>query len=678
MLSAKKAPTRARKSIATATCLMSASLFWSSICHAELVFSDNGRALSLAIPEGYKNDQGILAVQLDGYDISQFVSVSESVIDVSLDAPVQDGQHSIQILLIGQDGSISTLVDLNAAFQNQRPVEWEANTTFSQTYLTDHKNYPDNAEKLHGNGGLDARVAQTNNDWAWEGSISTLYDTNSQNNADLNEWAIAQYRLAAEAHGEIVNTGLSLGHIQANSESLLFSSFERRGLAAHISSADNAHTLNVFAMRSDPSSRYDGGLNVPGDSDIRSVGGESSMTIVDEHLRLSVGYVDGHTDQGVSDPDLRQVFGGNAWNSALDAYAFSQKLWLHAEYAESDFDSDGVGEGEDSKTDSASQALIQWSSDASLGWFDYWRAQYRYQEVGPDFYSVGNLSLPGDLSLNQARLEGGTDTVALVFDVSQEQTNVDDQADKATQTLDRLDISISYSPYVDLESVVWQFFGAPSLSTGLIQATHSQPRSDSLEQGFDLDQRSLETRIDMTFSAEKYNWGMSVNRIDLDDKTTEIIQGTETIYEPGSDQIQDSFSITGGWMPNERFGLNLFAQWSRLTETDSNNEFDSNNFGFDGTYSIIPDTLDLLFSYNHGIENSHFANPGYLDSKFQNKYGSVKLSWYCLKARDQHPGLVSYISGTWNQQQDKVVESNNEDWAIYIGLDLIWAASGSI
>ncbi len=681
MSSVKTPSYRSRRALAMVTLLAAVNLLWSAATYAELTFADNGQGLSLPLPSGYASSLGEIAVQIDGYDVSHFVRVSESTIDVSMDAPVEPGPHSLQILLIGNDGSISTLLDTSATFEtdNNHPVDWEANATFSHTYLADDKNFPEDADKHHSNGGMEAQLVQSRDSWNWQGSVSALYDSNSDNDSDLNEWAIAQYRLAAEAQGEHINSGLTLGHVQANRESLLFSSFERRGLAAHFRSADEAHSFDIFAMRSDATSRYDGSLSVPGNSDIRSVGGESSVTLIDEQLLLSVAYVDGNTDQGVTDPDLRRVFGGDAWNAAIDAYAFSQKLWFHAEYAESDFDSDGLQEGEASKSDSATQAVLQWSSDESgLSLFDYWRAQLRYQEVGPEFYSIGNLSLPGDISLHQGRLEGGTDTLSVSLDISREQTNVDDQADKATQTLDITDISVAYSPYIEQESRTWRILGAPSLSAGLTQADHSQPRSDSIAQGFDLDQRSLESRIELTFNAERYNWGVSAHRVDLEDKSTRIIQGTETIYEPGSDQLQESFGMNGGWQPNNRLVLNLFAQWSRLKEKDFNNTYDSSNFGIDGQYLIIPETLDLVMSYNHGIESSDFGDPGYLDGEFQNSYGSAKLSWHCLQARDRRPGLVSYLNGVWNRQQDKTLDSSDEDWAIYIGLDLLWAASGSI
>lgn len=621
-----------------------------------------------------------LAFQFDGYDVTELVWVDGDQLILQFSVPISPGGHALQVLQFTDDGEIRTLYDDQIWIDSDDAsnTSWQANIGFTQRYRLNEKNYPQDSVPKDTTGSLNLSAEQARQGSLLHADVSGVYDLASQNNPDLNEWAIAQYKLMAEVSGEKMKGSVTVGHIQPKQESLLFSGFERRGMAVDVGSTDDQYRAQVFSLNTLATTAYDQDLTVPDDNEERSLGATSSASIWEENLILSVNYIDAKTDFGEDDPQFRRVYGGDAWSTALDSFLFSNRFWMHLEYAESTFDSDGYDVGDDEKRDEAQQALIQLSSDQSeAGFFDYWSAELRYQEVGEDFYSLGNFSLPGDVRMHSGRAEASVFGVTLQGEVSQEETNIDQQTDRVTQTLDVSSVGISYSPLVDAGQGAWLWIGAPTLSLSHTRSDNKQPWEESVLFGFDLNQSSDETMAELSFNSLNFYWGVSAQQFETKDKAQEIFVNGELIFTPGPDQEQKTYSAFWGWQPDSKTFLNLFTDVSRHREKGVENEYRTQNYGVEGQVELLADKADFQFAYNRSYDQSEYSEFEDFNTKYQSEYGNAKLIWHWQQADHIKPNIDTFLNGVWNLDQDKLTSTNLERWAIYMGIDIAYSGAGS-
>ncbi|MEX1032598.1 MAG: hypothetical protein WDZ30_04510 [Cellvibrionaceae bacterium] len=662
------------------------SLFFISEVAAQsepIVLSTEDSGLSVVLPATAFQEGHRLAVEIDGYDVTAFARIEGTNLILQLDTPLPKGTHYLTVLLFLPNGNIETLVErsLTVRLSTQTNTQWYANSSFINSYRAGEKEESQYQGISHSsaNGSLEAGSNTTNGRWQLDTRLQSMYDSVSENNPPHNnEWVIPDYRVATSYTGDRLMGALAVGNVYVADENLLFSNFNKRGAEAELNDQLDTFRLKIFGVNSEPTTRYDGDHGIPSRGE-RTSGGTGTVSLADEYFQLSVGYVAGETTlggAGVGGFEDATVYGGDSWNLGMDSRWLQNSLWLHLEYAESSFDSDGLDFGADAEKDSATSAFLQLSSTGSLGsgWFDYWTGRLRYQTVGSDFFSMGNLYLPGDLESNSVLMQASKGNGGVQGEWSRERNNVDDNPHLPEQTLTRKGVLVSYANSTsETFRWLWDVVGAPSSNVSLYRTNHSQPLMDSLAVGYDLDNETDETSVALTFSQPTWNWGVQYQIVDRHDYSIPIVFDNFILYEPPSDTRNRLTSLNFGWVPSNRASISASLQWNTFEETDADNTFRTRNYNIDSFLRVIPDKLTLLVNYNLGRDQSRYGINNFFDDDRKNQSGNVQLSWHAMDWRPQRPAIDVYLKGLYGKQEGRAFNLVNEQWSAYLGMQIQFA-----
>jgi hypothetical protein len=364
--------------------------------------------------------EAALIVEIDGYDVTAVVRIEFGILIVpTRGLALAPGEHRLRVLVSQPGGDIDTILDqvlevagssaasqsqsLNVLLGSQWRVAEHPDEDFAGTNRAEHR------ATLHWN------AERESSEWALRGAVDALYDSVTVNSPGGSVWQAPDYLLQAERRFETGSVGVGLGDDPIALGNLLFSGFSRRGLRVDLHALDERVQMQAFTLNSEPVTAFDAEV-IPHQSAGGVQGGFAAIAPLPAHpewLRITSGYVSGETTLGgvgIASADASTQYGGQAWNTALDSWGFGSALWLHAEYARSRFDSDGLNTGDGELDDDASHFAAQLSSNArlSIPGIEQWTLGAEHQQVGPRFYSLGNFMLPGDLALDHNYLRLGT------------------------------------------------------------------------------------------------------------------------------------------------------------------------------------------------------------------------------------------------------------------------------
>lgn len=669
-----------------------------------------------------------LAVELDGYDVSALISRSDSDFLLDMPSPLADGSHPLLVLVFYANGNVATLLEASVevaagsapqasdeaaaapdpgtdttAVLAAEPASAEAATAvdayapdaaplahrytlyglLSNNYRVDEKdaaNYPD-SPRYASNGGISYRGEGAGADWQWQGELDALYDNLSENNPNGYEWELPNYRLAASRGTGLSRQGLALGTYNVLREDLMFSAYQRRGVALTLGDAlSSPLQLEVFGLQSEPLTDYRRRLGYPQSSEERSAGGLLTFTPLQENpqwLQFSAAYINGETtDSGVGwwSPDQQTRYGGDSWNIAVDSRLGNNSLWLHGDYARSSFDSDGLGIGEDARTDTSHDLQTQFSSGEWFpsGPFDQWNLTLQRREVGLDFFTLGNLSLPGDLQLDRANWQAFVGNLQLEAELARETNNLDDQDDIADQVAHRQVLNLYYYPMVDSNALPWRILGMPSLNAGVTETRRRQDREDAQVVGFDLNDETRESLVGVNFYHNRWNWSVQHTLQETRDDSQAVEQNGYLIYEPPSDQRNRFTTLQVGYMPWDVLSISTSWQWNKQRESDDDNLYRSVSRGLDVAWQIVPERWLLNASYYRGRDTSHFGDGDFLGDSMLQQTANLQLTWTQMQPDGLNPGLDWFIKSSYAKQDSDLYDQVLEDWQLLLGFDLRW------
>ncbi len=653
----------------------------------EDIVVSNERSINVPLPEWTtRQNDATIATELDGYDISPFTSINGNMLELRLETPLSPGKHSLNVSLFLPDGEIESLVyeDLYIEGAAEHAGNWRINSTFSSSYLAGHddnRSYRDRS-RYSGNAALTVQGEQQSGDWTVSADAQAIYDSNKENNPDLKHWVLPEYHLNSAYRGSAGRASIGAGNINFEQESLLFSSFQRRGATADMITDSERYRLRFFGVQPEPATTMDRDLVTSSEDIEQNVGMTAGANLLDQHLMLNVGYIGGETRLGSSNLyalDEPTLYGGDSWNMAVDSIWMNNSLWLHLEYAQSKFDIDGIGIGRDEERDSAHQLVLQLSSEGEFGsgWFDYWSASLQRKSVGYAFYSLGNLNLPGDSELSRLHLQGAHGGLSLEAELAREESNIDNRPFMPTQTHDNTGITLNFIPMnLNPDSRIWRLLGSPGLTYRYNRTHHYQLDSDALLVGYDLDNRVDESELSLKFDHPSWNWGLQYQLVDQVELSHEVVSDGFLLYQPASDQRNALTALQLGWNPNQRLSLNLQLQWNKRDELDLNNIYRSRNLGLDASFQLVPETLMLQLGYNYSGTQSRLRDEFMPDEDYISQTANTQLTWHALKAKGSGPAMDLFFRGGYGKQDNRTYAQVDEQWSTHIGFNMHWGAGG--
>jgi hypothetical protein len=645
--------------------------------------TDN-RSLSLSLPgSAFARDGTQLAVDIDGYDVTAFARIEDRRLVIELDAALAGGEHSLALLAFHADGSDEVLADAVFDIVATGQGEWALNTLLESNYRVQDSSGPDyaNTEPLANAGSLAFSAHAARGNRGYGATVEAAYDEANRSVAGVDEWLLPSYELYAGYGGETAAAWAVAGNIGIDRDDLLFSSYQRRGAALETAAGSGRFTFKGFAVGSQPRSGFDGNYLYPSDSNDRSAGLSTALIVAGKHLELGGAYIDGKSrfgGDGFSPQYELPVFGGDTWNVSLDSRWLDDDVWFHLERAGSEFDADGIGFGRRPVRDDAFQASLQVQSGERLGSgpFAYWSAVLRHSSVGRDFYSIGNLSLPGNLEATSAWLQGGFTSVVVDLELAREKTNPDSDPAQASQTLERSGLTIAWSPAtVNLETGLFGLLGAPSATAWIYRIDNSQPDDDAMLAGFDVDDVTRETGLSLAFARDALNWSIEYGAIDYDDRSMAVIDNGFVVYEPYSDSRNRYLTLMVGWAPGERFGLEAHLQRNALEELDFGDEYRSSSYGVSGNFVLVPRKLSLVASLTRGEDRARYGDTQFAPDRLESDFASLQVNWRVAQGEGKRPVANLFLKGNYGRNDDSGLPGVADFWAIFLGGSLNWTGS---
>ncbi len=655
-----------------------------------------------------------LAVELDGYDVTALASRRDGGLVLELQSPMGAGEHQLNVLVFYADGNIATLLEQAVSVHEgaslgeqslaagtgegggaaggataeagaQSASQYRLDAMLGAAYRSDQRDAADYADlPLHtGNGGLSYQASGLQDAWEWSAELDTLYDSQSDNNPSEQQFELPHYRLSAARPSQLGKAGLRVGSVAIERDDLLFSSYQRRGLAASLGEVDNdRYRLDLFGLQSEPLSDYNRRLAYPGQSEERSSGGTVTLAGFSDQpdlLQLSLGYVEGETtDSGLGwvSQDEQSLYGGDSWNMALDGRPGDNSVWLHLEGSGARFDSDGLHAGEDYRSDHARQAQLQFNSGRwfGAGPFDQWSLSLQRREVGLDYFTLGNLSMPGDIQADQLGLQASLGGLQLEASLGRDRNNLDQRADIPDQTIHRQQVSLYYYPSVDAEALPWRVLGTPSLNAGWNTARRDQDADDAALAGYDLDDRTEEKLFGLGFYQNYWNWSLQQSYQDTNDRSQALQENGYLYYEPPSDQRNRMTSLQLGFTPLEVLSINASWQINRQQETDLDNQYDSDGYGLDIGWQLVPDTWQLSAAFYRGEDRSELGDMLFQGDEVIQQTASLQLTWSAFQPKAALPGLDLYVKASQAEQRSELYQLHQQDWQVLLGFDIAWEA----
>lgn len=665
----------------TLSLLLAAGLAPAQAQQAGAITAADQRSFSLELPEAaFGHADAALAVDLDGYDLTPFSSLDGTMLQVALDSALPPGKYLLTLLLLLQDGSTETLLDAIV----QVPVPTGATHGVSGMLQASYRVAEGPPESFAGTddaaakGSISYQGERRAGDWRLGAGADLIYDRDSRAAPAGERWLLPEYALSATHEGALAATGLMAGNVTVAPDDLLFANFQRRGVALESIGSSERFSLQAFSMVSAPENQLQGDQLLPGDSDNRSSGLTASLALPDDRLRLSGGLVDGRGPLGgagfnqFADP---AIIGGDSWNLRLDSTLAEGSVGLALERAGSSFDADGIGVGAAARSDDATRATLSLASGGAFGSgpFSYWAAEFQHRRVGLDFYSMGNLSLPGNIEAHSAYLQAGWRDFAVDLDLARERSNPDDDPDLGTQTLDRAGVNLGWSPgTLDPDDGPWRWLGAPAINAWVYRYESSQPEADAQLVGFDVDNATDEIGFALTFAKAQLSWGLQLGLVDYDDRSDPVFDGNFLLYEPPSDSRNFQGSLQASWAASDRITLDAYLQRNKLDESDFDDVYRSTVYGLGGSFVLVPDRLTARAGLNLGRDRSDFGNPQFLAERLRSQVADLQLSWQAVDARPGRPGLNLNLSGSYTRNEDLALLADDELWSVFVGAQLDW------
>lgn len=634
---------------------------------------------------------GRLQVTLAGYDVSSLVTSDNSAFYLQLAGAIDPGTYRLTFMVINNNNkSMVAYEDTLNVVAITRTASFEARNNTS--YRLDEKEKADFTEsvRLMSESALRVQASQQSNNTQLTANADIQHKTDT-NTLSGEKLEIANFHLGYQQKTNLGTLGFSAGNQTVATQGLVFNGFNRRGLGAQYESTDQQLKLNTFFINTDPEISYKDNLLVAGNKEERSFGGSLDYQVFNNHperLRIQAGIIDGQSQlQGIGityTDDLSAevlTYGGSSWQLALSSAWLENGLHFYAERAGSKFDLDGIDQGEDEQSDSAYHYSVSVQSRGPLANLlkpikaSFWQASYQQKEVGRQFYSLANLSLPGDLKTQQTSLQIGWPQVQFASGYYQGTTNTDKLDTLARQKTQQTYANLAYTPAVNREKPLWQTLGQPNLTLQVSETDRSQNNQDALIVGYNLDDQTREIQVGINLQRDILNLGLQHSLVDYTNNADALEDSGVLLFLPGPDTKNQFTSLIVNYRPTNQIALNPTLQWSDYQESNNGNGQSSINAGLTASFSFPEQRISVHTTLNRLDQDSEFS-VGIPTQNYKSDQASLFIDWTAIKAHQSNAGLKMSLRNYWNKQQVSQAQSLSQ-YQIVLALELYWAQGDS-
>ncbi len=606
-----------------------------------------------------------LGVELDGIDITALLTLDGNNFLYTPVEPLSSGQHSIRLVVFDNEGKTNpkndwsfTLTDLDLAStdapeqQIQQAEAWIRSSSFEADTLTEFSNRahqhnigsaPDHSI-ISGAGNVHGALQGEN--WSVDAQGNYLIQSDTDLALTGNAVDLGEYAISANYSGTSATTGVTLGHHDIGINSMLFSSFQRRGVSAHIADNNDRMSANAFAFR--PQTQV-GASDFTGlsDSNNRLEGVSASIKPFSEDqnaLKITGLYYDGEGDTGgIGIGGEQEVSTGSGYGLILEKKLLEGKLDFRAEYARAHYDADGSAALAPEDNSDAISMLLEARPFESLILLDKYMdivIGAKYERIDTFFESLANQGIAADRDAITvySNLYWGSFSANLQF--INETNNVDDLTSSPTDELQNFTWSTNYAFDPQTGSKSW--LGTPYLNFSGFVSTLQREDTPSGYLGNDTDNASNSISVGGGSSYQDWYWSASHTYASLEDDTNTT-----------SDTVSNYSSLSAAWTVSDRLELNSDLQYGIFEDQDNDTESYSTNLNFGLRSALIKNKLDWSLTYNLNLAAGDNDSP---DKHIINS----ELGWTIQQTGKNHPGLSLALRGSMEKTNANTTSTSDE------------------
>jgi hypothetical protein len=623
-----------------------------------------------------------LTLELDDFDVTSMVAREGTDAVFTPPTPLPFGPHSLRLVEFMADGSIvergtwTVEIRKSSAFR-EGEMQVMSSVTVSRRVTDD--NLPQTApDKTQANGAARLQGVVADGNWRISGAADLLYNTQKNlTPRQKSQLDGGQFVIKAES-GPVTATA---GHQMIGPDSLVMSAFNRRGLSVGVGHDTDAANATAFALRAQDVIGFQEGLGI-GDGDNR-VSGATFVTHPvrsrPDALMIAATYVKGEgpsftgtTGTGVAGDTFST--GGNAASLLADGNLVDHRLRLRGEYAQSNYDHDGIDTGEPAEKDSAYSALASYSllrdvvANGSPVALDLTLDNRR---IGTYFKSPASPFSLADRKSTRGIAALGWGGMTMQTILGKERSNVNGiellDTTETTQKMVTLMYSPAPAPSADpTQPPATPWYGQPMYNLNYLNIDQEVAKESSAwVSGMPTAGPLTATRSltgGATFMYPTWSWTVSHTIGNTDNSDTLVTNGMHDTESKMTSlnanfRIGDSLTIMPGVQRSEV---------TDVTQTDMSSETVTAllNLGYRFSDRVSS-------SFNYSINRNKIDN-GSADTRTKDIIAA--LNWIAYPAMGARPGLTLSLEGQYHDLDDRVYDANTlNTYQVFLKATVPWS-----
>jgi len=624
----------------------------------------------------------LLALELDGVDVSEIVELEESeagyLISVTPPQPLDQGSHELRLVEYTNAGEILERgawafgvsgIDTRTFSSNiELSGGYRLDDNFDQSNFLDDEETEISPDKFGVQGSVQATASVNGEQWSSQADVDLVIQSEREGiDGDDDEALDKDIELGEYLFtGEKPGLSAMIGHHALSHQGLLMQDFHRRGVSFNKSHRGGYVNASGFAFRSEPILGWRQGLGV-GDEENRVVGGALSLNPFgndDKSLNITTMYLrgEGAESDGVGVAGSENLSSGDGLSLIAESHLFDERFKLRIETAATvyDFDADATEfESEQDNAHSLLTSFTPWRTGEEADIAGAWEIGAEIQQVEQFFHSLANPTLPTDRTLTRLYSSFNLGGLSVQAQVANEEDNVADDAALPVLQNDISELAVSYTPpleYDDEDNPDINWYGHPSFSISAQSGDLSHKRLSPDEADFRIDQSSPNYQTEMAFQYPTWSWNIGYGWGEEQDNTGEI-----------PDQENELLSFSANWTLRERIELATYIQTNDLSEDDQLSNR-SQLWGVSAFADIVPDKLNIGFDYSLNRDTSSIDL-----TEVDTQTLGLNIDWQLVPPRNNRSGFTLSLRGEQQQIKDRLNPDNDEDpFQVLLGLRMNW------
>ena len=610
-----------------------------------------------------------ITVKLNDHDVSMFARRHDDYVQLNLPTPLKDGEHRIVVLAHYKNGEIMPLLQKRFVLNAQQPGLRKATANSKQSdFFLDESNSeaPTNSIEFSA-ADRPAIISEKSGAADFEHMLPLLKVDSTDKDLKVEN-----------------NRFIRAGDQIVEQQSLLFANYQRKGLTAGISGTGRQYQAQFFAfdenLTTGPKQRTLTPLNKE-----QSVGALASYSPLKDTdlITISTTYLRGEKiETGTNFHNLyheQTLYGGDNWNVSMDSRLLNKALSVKSEYAWSEFVNKQTASEERYKKSSAWRTSAEWNnpSNGKRGLFKEWKVGAEIQEIGPEFWSLGNLNLANDIYTEKVYFAGTHNGFNLSAELIKEQNNIESRSKLPNQETDYFNINWYFTPSsLDLQNPLWTIFGQPSINGYAHFSERNQTDEDSLEAAYKTERQIDQYHISANFQNTNWNWSFQHSQTLMDDQSKILADSSAVFNGPLSDSRSYLTGLSLGLNPIDSVYLNFLIQLNSQKEKQSGNQFSNLNFGLESRFQLMPEKWSLNLNYTIHENENRFETDLRSNSYYRDQSINILTELKMLKPKSVSPGMNLFFSGSYMHQEETRSNERDEHYKLLVGCSLYWDKKG--